>query len=580
MLAKRLHSWLIPAAAPTPAQVWAWLWVSVAIALAHSIPVLHEAFSDAYIVQDDARQHVFWMQRFVDPSLFPNDLLADYFQSVAPLGYTAFYWVFIRLGIDPLLLSKLIPPLLGFATTVLAYRLCLQLLPIPMTGAIAALLTNQVIWSHDDLASASPRAFMLPLFLGFLYGLVQRRIWVCGGLMALMGLFYPQFVFVCAGLLVVRLGEWRHGRLSVVGDRQTWLLSLSGLLIAVLVLLPFALSTSAYGPVITAAEARQLPDFFAGGRSVFFGDDFYKFWISGMRSGLFPTLKPPLLALGLVLPLLLRFPQRFPLAKRVQHLSLLGQLPLVAIALFFAAHLLLFRLHLPSRYSSYPLRFTLLFAAALSLSLLIDATLRHWSQRPRSLVSGGGVLLLCGLLLFYPLYDADFPKTNYLQGRLPQTYAFLAQQPKDIRVASLLRDADMLPTFSLRSVWVAREYLIPYHLGYAQAFRDRMVPLIQAHYAIDPAPLEAAIRTDHLDYWLLNEDSFNPQELRESWLRQYPGVLQTALRNLGRREPALARLAPRCQVLEEDGRRLIASQCLLENLTTLSEPPPNSVAPL
>ena len=41
---------------------------------------------DPNVVQDDARQHVFWMQRLVDPTLLQDDLFADYFASQAPAG--------------------------------------------------------------------------------------------------------------------------------------------------------------------------------------------------------------------------------------------------------------------------------------------------------------------------------------------------------------------------------------------------------------------------------------------------------------------------------------------------------------
>ena len=52
-------------------------------------------------MQDDARQHVFWMQRFIDSELFPHDLIADYFQSVAPTGYTTLYRIAAALGSIP-----------------------------------------------------------------------------------------------------------------------------------------------------------------------------------------------------------------------------------------------------------------------------------------------------------------------------------------------------------------------------------------------------------------------------------------------------------------------------------------------
>jgi len=566
MLAKQLHSWLFPTAETPPrAQVRFWFWVSLAIALAYLIPVLHEAFSSPYMVQDDARQHIFWMARFTDPDLFPNDLIADYFQSVAPWAYTLLYRGAIGLGLSPLLLSKLIPPVLALLSTGLVYRLSLQLLPIPFAGALAALLTNQLLWFHDDLASASPRAFMVPIFLAFLYALLKRQVGWSLAMMVLQGLFYPQYVFVFSGLLVLQLVQWREGRLRWSGDRPTWMLSLSGLVVAFLVLLPFALSTSEFGPIITRPEALQLPEFYPGGRSVFFNDDPLAFWLNGMRSGLFPTLNPPIIGVGILLPLLLRYPQRFPLVQRLRNLSLLGQLPLVAIALFVAAHLLLFRLHLPSRYTAYTLRFTLLLAATCTLVVLLDAALRSL-QTHRGTWRWGAIALVSLFILVYPLTDSRFPRTNYTEAKLPETYRYLAEQPTSIRVASLLRDADPIPTFSHRSVVVSREFTIPYHVGYATQMRERAIALIEAQYALRPVPLIQAIRTYGITHWLIDDRSFDPAAIQKSWIRQYPEALTPALQNLTTGTPLLAQIAPRCQVMEERDRRLLDARCVIRVL--------------
>ncbi|WP_199248376.1 hypothetical protein [[Phormidium] sp. ETS-05] len=59
---------------------------SITFAIIYGIMALQKAFKTPYVVQDDARQHVFWMQRFIDPELFPDDFITDYFQSVAPGG--------------------------------------------------------------------------------------------------------------------------------------------------------------------------------------------------------------------------------------------------------------------------------------------------------------------------------------------------------------------------------------------------------------------------------------------------------------------------------------------------------------
>ncbi|MBW4653039.1 MAG: hypothetical protein KME20_08425 [Kaiparowitsia implicata GSE-PSE-MK54-09C] len=549
-----------------------WFGLSMAIALVYSLPALQEAFSSPYVVQDDARQHIFWMRRFLDPALFPNDAIADYFQSVAPQGYTLFYRLFIAFGLDPILLSKLLPVGLGLVTAALAFGVSWHLLPLPITGFFASVMVSQTLWSHDDLASATPRAFMLPLFMGFLVCLQRRWRWGCWGAIALQGLFYPQYVLVMAGLLALHGVIWQEGRFMLRRDRPTLIVVGGGLLVAALVLLPFIVSTSEYGPTITAAEARQLPEF-TDGRSRFFQTDPWGFWLSGMRSGLFPTFKPPLMGLGIFLPLVLGRLRRSPLAQQVQGLGLLWRLPLISLALFLAAHALLFKLHLPSRYTAYTLRFTLIFAAAIALTLVLDGALR-WAESHRTQSAAGNwwrsvaVGLLSGAialaLLLFPQYESRFPNGNYVMGAAPRLYPALAQLPPDALIATLVDEADNIPSFTNRSVLVAREYAIPYHVGYYQPFRQRAIALLAAQYSPRPRDLRQFIRQQGITHWLLEDTSFEPGYLRTHWTRQYLETVPQAEANLGGRSPALARLAPPCIIHQADGLQLVDASCLLQ----------------
>ncbi len=202
----RLHRFLTtPTARSLSSQIVFWFSLSLTFAAIYGLPGLQQAFSSDYVVQDDARQHVFWMRRFLDAGLFPNDLIADYFQSVAPLGYTSLYRLFATVGIDPLVLSKLLPIVLGLITTGYCFGVCLQMLPVPLAGFLASLLLNQYLWLRDDLVSATPVAFVYPLFVAFLYYLLRRSLIPMCVAIALLGLFYPQCVFICAGILFLQL---------------------------------------------------------------------------------------------------------------------------------------------------------------------------------------------------------------------------------------------------------------------------------------------------------------------------------------------------------------------------------------
>lgn len=145
-------------------QLIFWFSLSLAFAAFCGIIMLKTALSSDYAVSDDVRQHVFWMQRFVNPRLFPDDLVTDYFQSLSPLGYITFYRLLANIGVEPIFLSKLLPLILGLITTAYCFGISMQLLAIPAAAFLSTFLLNQNLWLASDLSSSTPRAFLYPFF--------------------------------------------------------------------------------------------------------------------------------------------------------------------------------------------------------------------------------------------------------------------------------------------------------------------------------------------------------------------------------------------------------------------------------
>ena len=279
MLTKtKLHKSLFPVNTKmSKNQLIFWFSLSMTFSAMYAILGLQQAFASEYVVQDDARQHVFWMLRFADPNLFPNDLIADYFQSVAPAGYSSLYRTISFFGIDPLFFNKLLPLILGLFTTAYCFGFSLQIIPLPFTGFLSTLLLNQNIWIKDDLISATPRAFTYPFLLAFLYYLSRKSLLPCLATIILLGLFYPLSVFICAGILILRLWDWNSKsntkKIRFSQQKHDYIFCTIGLLAAFCVMLPYALKSSEFAPVITVAQAKQLPEFLAGGRSSFFSNN-------------------------------------------------------------------------------------------------------------------------------------------------------------------------------------------------------------------------------------------------------------------------------------------------------------------
>ena len=555
MLSGRLHKLLTATTVKTSkSQIIFWFSLSLTFTLIYGVLALKQAFGSEYVVQDDARQHVFWMQRFLQPDLFPGDLIANYFQSVAPAGYTTFYKLFASLGINPLLLSKILPVFLGLITTAYCFGVCIKLFPIPAAGFVATLLLNQSLWLKDDLVSATPRAFIYPIFLAFLYYLVRRSLVLVCVAIALLGLFYPQGIFNAAIVLILQLVRWDNG-LKLSRDRRDYLFCAAGLAVTVLVLLPFALGTSEFAPTITAAEARRLPEFLPGGRSAFFSNDPWRYWLSGGRSGFLPSIQPSTLAVGFLLPVLLRYPSLFPLTQQINRkIAILPQMIVASVVMFLAAHALLFKLHLPGRYSGYSLRIVLALAAGITLIALWDALWQAYRQKFLILTA---VSLLGVALLLYPSFDKNFPNTKYKIGSFPTLYQFFQAQPKDSLIASLAEEANNLPTFAQRSILVGREYAIPYQLGYYRQFRQITQELINAQYSLKLAAAQNLIQKYGIDFWLLDKAAFTPEYVaNNSWLRQYQPATAEAI-------ALLQQGKIRCQVFDRDGFVILKAECIL-----------------
>jgi len=578
MLVSRLHRFLTKASIN---HVRFWFILSLTFAVVYGILGLQEAFScsprgvcPGYVIQDDARQHVFWMQRFVDSELFPKDLIADYFQAIEPWGTATLYRLMAGVGIEPIFLSKLLPLFLGVITTGYCFGFCMQLFPVPVAGFITTLLLNQNLWMQDTLVSGTSKAFLHPLFLAFLYYGLQRSLLPLCGAIALQGLFYPSFVLISAGVLILQLFNWKDGQIHLSRNRQDYLFCVAGLGVSFLVLLPYALAASEFGPVMSVAQARTLPEFSEVGRTRFFYDrDPWKFWFNASRSGVRFTsaLMPPLAYAGLLLPILLRFPSRFPLVKQVKEgIKVFPQILLVSFGLFFAAHAFLFKLYLPSRYTQHTLRLVIVIAAGIALTLLLDAIFQVSEKLTERYFLGkqflaiGSTLLLTFVLVFYPASLKSFPWTGYIAGSVPSLYQFFQEQPKDSLIASLTAEVDNLPSFSQRSILVGREYGIPYHVGYYRQFRQRTIDLIRAQYSSNLGELQAFIRKYGVDFWLIEQSTFSPDYLNNDWLRQYQPVSAEAQAKLQQGvKPALVSLSDRCSVFSQSGFVVLKAECLM-----------------
>ena len=547
-----------------------WLIITLIVSLIYSLLDLQTAFSGDWIVQDDARQHVFWMARYLDPELFPNDLIADYFQSVAPFGYTSLYKLAASLGIDPFVFNKVVPLWLRLVITYYFFLLCREIFPVAIGCGVSTLLLNHNIWLKDDIVSATPRAFLYPFLIAFLYYFTKQSLIPCLVTIILLGLFYPQTVFLASGMLVLKLIKWRRFKPSLTPNFQERYFALVCLIVAFVVMLPYAINTSDYAPVITRSEALKMPEFHYGGRSNFFKDSIWKYLIGRGNGVMISTsvFNPIILLSSLFLPLVIKRANKFSLATKITtHLNTVVKLLITSLGMYILAHIALFRLHLPSRYTTHSLRISVAICAGMTITIVADYLFKNYRQRftiRKSKVLSSLTIIIIALLTYYNFFDFHSP-TGYKIGSYPELYRFFQHQPKDITIASLAKEADNLPTFTKRSTLVSREYAIPYHLGYYQPFSIKVRDLIKAQYSNNLPTVRQFILKYNVSYWLIETNSFTPEYAIENrWFKQYQLEYDDAIANIKNNQiPLVAAYKNTCQAFATANFTVIDAQCLL-----------------
>ena len=551
-----------------------YLAISLLITLYYGIYFYYFVFSQEYIVQDDVRQHIVWLQRFIDPDLFPQDITSEYFYSLAPLGFKSLYILLAKLGISPLLLALLLPPILAIITTIYIYLFTLKILPIPIAGCLSSLFINQLMWLNDDLVSATPRAFVYPLFAGFLYYLAKKEIIPCLIVMLLQGLFYPHILLIEMAILSLRLLIIKNiFTIKFFSKKQPYIWWIAGLIVTAIALYPITQKPPELAITVTAEQMRQMPEFNLGGRTAFFGGGWFKYWFTG-SSGLSLPSFPTVVWLGIVLPWLLS--TKLSITKLITNkIDILKQVTIASLLMFFLAHILLPKLHLPSRYTYHTLQFVLAISAGIVLTILLDLA-KTWIGKKQQFslkekIKITIVVIFAIAVVIFPAIPFVFTDwfQNWKVGTAPEIYQYLAQQPKDILVASLSEEANNIPAFSQRSILVGGEFAMPYHPSYYNQIKQRTVDLLQAQYSFNINVVHSFIEKYGIDYWLLDSNAFTPEYLLDkdwlvnsSWANETNQIIEQL--EIGSYS-VLDDLTSSCSVVSTETLNLLDTNCILNH---------------
>jgi len=446
----------------------------------------HPPGTEILVLDDDARQHAYWTARFRSPELFQDDLPTRYVSSHAinPVGYQ---WVY-RLGtrfLDPLPLSRLLSLVLLLGSLVILLRLTRRMgMASQGRGFCALLFLFFFLYGHSG---GIPRTFAYPLFLLFLlHREAGRHRWAAWTLI-FQAVIYPPIVpntVALAGCSVVSRFVHRKARPLWFRDVVPLIFGVA----AAALILGFVYSSAdreLLGPQVTLDQARSMEEFGENGRNEFFRDSPISYLLTGRSGiGLYHSLGFVVILGGMGAVIGFR-------KLRVRALAI--HLIWTSLLLFGLAHLVLFRMYLPSRYTLLTLPLALLLTIGDNTAPFVERV-RPWLRSVHGILcpDRGGKWMGGALLLAFAAGYA------YVQGhaivhvdtevavidRLDREMLdFLNSMPPTVLVAGHPEDMDNVPMVSRRKVLVNQETSLAYHTEYYRRIRERLDDWFQVYYA-------------------------------------------------------------------------------------------------
>jgi len=484
-------------------------WPELVVALMSGVIFVfahYPALTNPFIINDDVRQQLFWMQQWQEPALFKGDFLAGYARHYVPWGVKALYWL-ASWFTAPLFFAKILPGILFVFLAV-----CLFKIGTRLSGRRLGWMMVAVYWLMpfflDNLAGGLARAFAAPLLALFWLGWQEERPGVMGTALVLQALFIPYIFLVAApAALLAWLLAYLGADQPPPFPAQASHFFVLGLAAALVFAMDLQFNASGYGPLVTAREMVNHPEFYAHGRYQILPEPSFLWALISPWEFIPPFHEWGPVAGGLVCAGLLALMAiglwRLDWRAWAKRLKPAGYLLLASFSLYCLARILLLRLFVPDRYLMYTLSlfYCLLLALALEQALRVARWPRHLAIAALVAAACLGAWRLTGVgLKDYSAYRA--------------LYSALATTPKDALIAGQPNLMDTIPTFARRRAFATYELAHPWSRGYWAKLKPRLEDLFRAYYASDPQVVVDFCRKYGIDFIIVDDRHFTPAFLK------------------------------------------------------------------
>jgi len=465
--------------------------------IAHGAGIL-----DPWRANDDTRQQIFWMQRFNDASLYPDDPLSTYASYYVPQTLQGVYRLAAPFA-SAMTFSKVLTGILFVLLSLCFYGLGVAVGGRRLGWSLAAVTWLMPAFLYN-MSGGISRSFAAPLTVLFLWRWAKADGRGQAIALVLQALFIPYAFVTCA---TASLLAWFSARFkrprpkSFPAGYVQWFVLIIGFFLVWLMNHRF--NTAGYGPLASIADMRGHPEFSAQGRleiypqpGIFMDALYYPFERIGvfLEWGLVPGIASLLVLAGYLLWEGRRVPWREFLSRARPAVWLAAG----GCVLYVAARVMLLRLFVPDRYLTIPL--TILYA--LCIAAVIAFSVKRLSK-PLAMA----LLALCIILSFFRLHGQGL----FDYSASASCYEAVRALPVDATLAGPPKLMDDIMTFGQRKALVTYKLAHVWSLGWWRWYEPRLRALFAAYYSDDPGQVRSFCQAFGVDYLVVDENDFNPQ---------------------------------------------------------------------
>jgi hypothetical protein len=525
------------------------------------------ALTNPYVIDDDVRQQIFWMQQWQDPELYQDDLLTEYAKNYVPWGVQAIYKAAVGF-INPVQFTKILTALLFVINAGLFFGLGLQ-----FHDELAPIFIGLTFCAMGDfmmkISGGLSQSFGFPLLTAYLFFLGRNNLVAAGAVIFLESLLNPYIFLLCTvthGIfLSYNIGRvivprfWRQdlsnphcstrgisAQQEMPPEDETGFFSsiikelrassirpltilVSALLVGAgcgLILLKYAFySPPEFGPLVTWADMVGKIEFTEAGRYEIMpiAPMFYELirpWIFNLPFttwGLLPAWILACLGLAVIIFALTRCKWDMDLSSGFR---VFGYLLAASLLCYLASCVFIFKLFVPRRY----LEFSINVFYCVAIGACIRVALGRVRSWPIAFPVASTLFIIFAAFNLYYVgiydYSKDAALYRFVQSTTPKTS--LMAGPPDLM--------DNVLTFGRRKAFVTYKLSHPWYTLYWEIIKRRTFDFFRAYYSGDPKEVREFCLKNGIDYLLVRDEDFSPKYVKRERIHFEP--FDTYIRDL------------------------------------------------